>query len=64
MSYFDTLMKLAGDDRVPWIPKVIAVSHKTGKAIVDEMKNENDITVTIKFCHVCKPVETGYKSFE
>jgi len=55
-------MDLAGDDQVPWIPKVVAVSYTTGKAILDEMKNGNDIRVTIKFCHDCEPIETGFKS--
>jgi len=55
-------MDLAGDDQVPWIPKVVAVSYTTGQAILDEMKNGNNITVTIKFCHDCKPVEKGFKS--
>ena len=64
VSYFHTLMDLAGDDLVPWIPKVIAVSYKTGQAILDEMKNGNDITLTIKYCHECKPIESGFKSTE
>ena len=55
-------MDLAGDDQVPWIPKVVAVLYTTGQAILDEMKNGNNITVTIKFCHDCKPVEKGFKS--
>ena len=61
-SYFHTLMDLAGDDKVPWIPKVVAVSYITGQAILDEMKNGNEVTITIKFCHDCPAYESGFKS--
>ena len=63
-SYFHTLMDLAGDDKVPWIPKVVAVSYHTGQAILDEMKNGNEVTVTIKFCHDCPAYESGFKSID
>ena len=57
-------MKLADNDEVAWIPKVVAVSYTTGQAILDEIKNINDITVSIKLCYVCKPIEAGFKSIE
>ncbi len=58
-------MTLAGDNLLPWIPKVVAVSYKTGQTILEEIQRHGcDSTVTIKFCHDCEPIESGYKSTE